>query len=174
MSDTIKITSIPVKDWQKYRDLRLESLKDSPTAFAGSHEDESPAPDKKWKEKLQNALTEETDFILFAKSGNNLVGMASASRSQKVKVRHTATIYGVYVNPQFRSQGLGTKLLKSLINKLKERPEIVKIKISVVTENSGALRLYQKLGFSTVGKHKKELFIDNRYYDESLMEMIVK
>ena len=174
MSDSIKITSIPIEDWQKYRDLRLEALKDAPTAFSSSFEDESPTPDEKWQNRLKDALEEKTDFILFAKSGDKLVGMAGAFRSQKIKVRHTATIYGVYVNPQFRSQGLGTKLLESLINKLKKHPEIVKIKISVVTENSGALKLYQKLGFKTVGKYEKELFVGDRYYDEYLMEMIVK
>lgn len=37
-----------------------------------------------------------------------------------------------------------------------------------------ALKLYQKLGFGIVGKYEKELFVDNRYYDEYLMEMVVK
>lgn len=174
MTNSIIITTIPVDDWQKYRDLRLEALKDSPTAFASSYQDELPTPDEKWKERLQNALDEKTDFMLFAKSGEKLVGMAGAFRNQKIKVRHIATIYGVYVNPQFRSQGLGTKLLESLISKLKKHPQIVKIKISAVTKNSGALKLYQKLGFSVVGKYEKELFVDNHYYDENLMEMIIK
>ena len=44
----------------------------------------------------------------------------------------------------------------------------------MVTENSGALKLYQKLGFNIVGKYEKELFVDNQYYDEYLMEMVVK
>ena len=174
MSDSIKITTIPIEDWKKYRDLRLEALKDSPVAFSSSYEDESSAPDEKWKERLQNAHDEKTDFILFAKSGDKLVGMVRAFRSQEIKIKHIATIYGVYVNPQFRFQRLGAKLLENFINKLKKHPQIVKIKISVVTENSVALKLYQKLGFSTVGKDKKELFVNNRYYDEYRMEMIVK
>ncbi len=56
---------------------------------------------------------------------------------------------GIAVLPEFRGRGLGTMLLSHLIEATEDVFEY--ISLSVAAENP-ALRLYQRLGFETVGK----------------------
>lgn len=57
---------------------------------------------------------------------------------------------GMAVLPEYRGQGIGTRLLSHLIKSAEEFNEY--ISLSVATGNP-ALRLYQRLGFEIVGEH---------------------
>jgi RimJ/RimL family protein N-acetyltransferase len=48
---------------------------------------------------------------------------------------------------------------------------IEEIRLSVVTTNAEAVRLYAKAGFSVYGLERRALKIDGRYYDELLMSL---
>lgn len=61
-------------------------------------------------------------------------------------------------------------MVTAILNKLKEMPQIEKIKLGVVTQQTPVLKLYEKYGFKTVGKCVKELKVGDEYYDEYLME----
>ncbi len=55
------------------------------------------------------------------------------------------------VLPQYRRQGIGEKLVTSLIEHLKTRGS-VSLTLEVRVSNSNAISLYQKMGFSQVGR----------------------
>ena len=112
--------------------------------------------------------------MFFAKDGDRIVGMIGAFWQDKQKTKHIGNIFGVYVNPKFRGKGVGKLLMKAILNKLDEMPQIEKIKLGVVTQQTPALKLYEKYGFKTIGKCVKELKVGNEYYDEYLMERLKK
>ena len=59
------------------------------------------------------------------------------------------------------------------INDIRNRGDIIKINLSVVTTETPAVKLYEKKGFTIVGKLNKQLKVNGKYYDEYLMEFFL-
>lgn len=57
-------------------------------------------------------------------------------------------VYALRVKPAWRGQGLGTQLIYAAEAVLRER-QFNRVSIAVAKDNLGALRLYQRLGYST-------------------------
>ena len=166
----ITISRLNLDEWSKYKKLRLEALKNEPSSFSSSYEDSLKSPNDKWKEELQKSHNEDSIVMFFAKDGGRLVGMIGAFWQDKEKTKHIGNIFGVYVNPGYRGKGIGKLLMEAILNKLNDMPQIEKIKLGVVMQQTPALKLYEKYGFKIIGKCTKELKIGNEYYDEYLME----
>ena len=109
-----------------------------------------------------------------AEDSSKIIGMAGAYiEKEKLKLRHVANIWGVYISRIHRGKGAGKKLLQTLIKDLELRNEIKKIKLAVNPIQKEAFNLYKALGFEEVGKHKNELKIGDKYYDEILLEKLI-
>src|SRR5688572_8412929 len=90
-------------DAEAYRDLRLTALRESPTAFGSSEQDElnrSPA------ETAARLRTTENDFVLGVAEGERLLGMVGLHRFENVKERHKGIMWGMYVRPEARRAGV--------------------------------------------------------------------
>jgi ribosomal protein S18 acetylase RimI-like enzyme len=70
------------------------------------------------KEVLRNCAKSKTDFILAAKEAGKLIGFIIAQYNPNFK---KAVLENIYVKPEFRTHGVGKKLLESLLHELKER-----------------------------------------------------
>ena len=64
-----------------------------------------------------------------------------------------ADIMNVAVHPDFRRQGIAETLINRLVADLKER-DIHALLLEVRVSNTPAITLYEKLGFSQVGRRK--------------------
>lgn len=157
--------------WREARQLRLEALLAEPTAFASSYEDELAFPDEVWIARLTSAFERDGNLTFFAEMDGALVGMAGAGWSTKAKLRHVADVYGVYVSPELRGQGIARRLIDRLLDELQSMGQIEKVSLMVNTEALAAIRLYEKLGFAIVGTAHREEKVDGRYYDLHYMEL---
>lgn len=158
----IEIKPMPARRWPEYRALRLEALKNDPTAFGSALEEEKKLSDTEWRQKMKQAL--------FVVSDNQLVGMAVFVFLTPVKVRHIANIFGVYVCQEFRGQGLGKKLITRTLSLIKKNKRIVKVNLHVNPKKTAAVALYQGVGFKVVGRLKKDMLVHGKFYDELIME----
>jgi ribosomal protein S18 acetylase RimI-like enzyme len=61
-----------------------------------------------------------------------------------------AYIYGFRVKPKFRSQGVGTQMMCTIEDDLRER-HFHQVTLNVGQENNKARRFYERLGYSVVG-----------------------
>lgn len=170
----ITISKLSIEEWSKYKALRLEALKNEPASFASSYNDNIKSPDKKWKKQLQKSHEGHESVMFFAKDGDKLIGMIGAFWEEKQKTQHLGNIFGVYVNPKYRGKGVGKQLMTTILNYLYDMPQIEKIKLGVMTNQIPALKMYEKFGFKYVGKLQRELKVGDEYYDEYLMEKIIK
>jgi ribosomal protein S18 acetylase RimI-like enzyme len=76
----------------------------------------------------------------------------------------------MYVEPQYREQGLGKALLLALIERAtKECDGLEQIHLTVVSNNNSAKSLYVSLGFEVYGIEPRALKTDEQYFDEDLM-----
>jgi len=83
------------------------------------------------------------------------------------KVGH---IVSIAVRPEYRRRGIGTKLMKEAIKKLKEVYGVKEVYLEVRVSNEPAIRLYEKLGFKKV-RRLKYYYLDGE--DAWLMAMEV-
>ena len=158
----IQVKKLLPSRWNEYRDLRLEALKNDPTAFGSSYEEEFKLSKNEWKKRVKN--------VLFALLNDKPVGMIVYIFENKKKTKHIANIYGVYVKKWYRNQGIGRKLIENAVLLIKKNKNIVKINLNVNPKQKAAVKLYKKYGFKTVGVLKKDLYIGGRFYDELIME----
>ncbi len=170
----IIINSLSNKDWKKYKKIRLEALKINPEAFLNSYADVLKYPDQKWQEDLRKSAKKDGTFYLFAFDKDKIVGMNGAHwRNDKKTISHIIEVFGVFVTPAYRGQGIGKKLMEGVINEVKKDSQFKKIKLGVNAQNLPALKLYQNCGLKIVGKLEKELKFGNKYCDEIMMEMMI-
>ena len=158
----IEIKKLPADKWKEYKMLRLEALQKDPIAFGSSYEEEITRPDDFWQNGIAN--------MLFAVENGQPVGMVRYALEPHIQSKHVANIHSMYVNGKFRNQGIGQKLMESVISLITEKKDIRKIKISVNPEQIYAVKLYERCGFKSAGLFADELCIDGRYYNEVPME----
>ena len=161
----VEIKKLSADRWKDYRSLRLEALKNDPTAFGSSYGEEMKLSEKEWKRRMKNTL--------FALSDNKPIGMIVYVFQKKAKIKHIANIFGVYVKREFRNRGIGKNLIESALLLIKENRNIIKINLNVNPRQKSALKLYKKYGFKTIGTLKKDLYINGRFYDELIMEKFI-
>lgn len=100
--------------------------------------------------------------------------MAGANWSAREKMRHVATIYGVYVSPAQRGRGIAAQLMGAVLAELSALPQIEKVSLTVSSACQPATRLYERLGFQHVGTARRELCVDGQYYDLHYMERFLR
>ena len=161
----IEIAKLSPDQWESYRDLRLEALKNDPVAFGSSLEEEVGLPREIWLKRIPNAL--------FAFFQGKPVGLIVCNRENRIKTMHTAYINSMYVTEKFRGQGIGGKLMAAAIDSIRANQDILKIRLSVIAPQVPAFRLYSRFGFEIIGTAKKELCVHGLYYDEILMEKMI-
>jgi RimJ/RimL family protein N-acetyltransferase len=89
------------------------------------------------------------------------------------KHAHIAS-YGVFIHKSYRNLGLGTALIKELIEIAKKK-EFEILQLSVYATNKRAINVYQKCGFKEAGRLKNGIkFPDGTYTDEIIMELLLK
>jgi len=150
-------------DAAPYRQLRLDALQASPTAFGSSWEEESVQPLEWFAARLEQGWT------LGAWLGGSLRGIATVIVSEQLKMRHKGTVVGVYAHPDARGQGMGRALIRGLVEHATGRLDT--LLLSAEASNTVALALYRKLGFEEYGREPRALKIEGRFYDEVLMAL---
>ena len=165
-----RIMVLPPGRWREAKTLRLEALVEEPSAFASSYADEAAFDDTIWQSRLQSAFERKGNLSYFAEREGVLVGMAGATWSNRAKLRHTASVYSVYVRPRMRGVGIASALMQALLKELTSAIGIEKVSLTVNCESFAAIRLYEKLGFEVVGTARRGLKIDGRYLDMHFME----
>jgi len=158
----ITITRLDESRWQDYRDLRLEALKNDPLAFGSSYEEEQPYTETQWRERVKN--------VLFAVSDGILIGMMVYVRSNRLKTSHICDIYSVYVKQDFRGQGISNMLMNTVLVEIKAIAGVKKIELTVNPTQKAARQLYRKYGFKEIGRARKAVQYQGKFYDELLME----
>ena len=99
---TILIAEAHHADAVLFRELRLAALQDSPTAFSADYQRNLSHSMNYWEEML-TAQPDESTMVL-AKHEESLIGMTGIARGGSPKTRHAATVWGVYVVPEWRSR----------------------------------------------------------------------
>lgn len=156
------------QDAARLRALRIEALANQPEAFAADHAAAVAETVEGWVERIQRNNADDSGVIQIASAGEQLVGMTGCGRGHWPKTRHSAILWGVYVNPEWRGLHVAEALIEACIAWGRTRG-VTLVKLAVVTTNTAAIRCYARCGFSAYGLEPKAIWYNGVYYDELLM-----
>ena len=161
----MNIRLLTATDAEVYRELRLEGLQTNPEAFGSSFEEEKDISLESFASRLEGQGT----FTFGAFNQGDLLGVATLVQANKVKLKHKASIFAVYVSPKKRGLGIGKQLMVEVINQAKRLVDVEQINLTVVSSNESAKGLYTTLGFHVFGTERNALKIGQQYFDEDYM-----
>jgi ribosomal protein S18 acetylase RimI-like enzyme len=166
----ISVIALGPRDWPDLRTIRLEALRSEPAAFSSSYEETLAWPDDVWKGRLAN----DHRLHLLAKTQNRPIGMVGGYLGSDEGDDSVAVVFGMYVSREHRGKGIGRLLLTSLIDRLSSFPQVTTIRLGVTETQDPARTLYESVGFQVVGKEEQSIVVDDRHYDELIMELRVR
>lgn len=113
-------------------------------------------------------------IILVAEIDDEIVGLLDFSNGNRDRTAHAGE-FGMSMAKAYRGIGIGTELLKCLINWAQLNETLEKINLTVHSNNHRARNLYERMGFIIEGIKKKEIkYEDGHYVDAVLMGRSVK
>lgn len=81
----------------------------------------------------------------------------------------------VVVHPGYPGSGIGTALMRDLLDWAERTPRVGKIELLVRSTNERVIRLYSKLGFVEEGRFKNRIRLpDNAFVDDLAMAWFPK
>ncbi|MFP3585559.1 GNAT family N-acetyltransferase [Paraburkholderia sp. SIMBA_055] len=155
-------------DALSFQALRLSGLKETPTSFASSYEEEV----HRSSDDIERQLTKQDDRGVFgAFDDTQLIGIAGLRRENHTKLRHKAFVWGVYVAPEQRGRGVSRALVSEAIRFAQSVPGITQVNITANACNDVAIRLYSSLGFKQFGLEPGSMIVEGKRYDEVHMSL---
>ncbi|MFV1983834.1 MAG: GNAT family N-acetyltransferase [Thiohalomonadales bacterium] len=148
VEEKLTIRQFYLEEWKSYKKLRLDSLIESPNAFGSTFEKENNRSDFEWQERLIYGIKSKTDMPILALCSDQLSGLAWG-KSEK-KQLEVVNLYQMWVNPEFRSKGIGLALLKE-IKKWAENLGSHSLNLGVTINNGKAYQIYKTFGFKQFG-----------------------
>jgi len=162
---SVVIREANVADAFPFRELRLEALRDNPTAFPVDYETNASQPPTYWQGRLK---ANEDANLFFAEHEHRLIGMTGIMRGDSPKTKHSAEILAVYVRPAWRGLHIAEAMIEACIEWAKSK-EVNIVKLGVVIPNPSAVRCYQRCGFKICATQPRGIFYEGQYYDGYLM-----
>lgn len=119
-----------------------------------------------WRQRLGTMAP--LDRILVAVVGGHVVGNLGLHPATNVRRAHVAGI-GMAVRDDFQGQGVGTALVKAAVDLADNWLNLLRLELTVWTDNEPAQRLYQRQGFVLEGTHRAYALRHGRYVDAHAM-----
>ncbi len=162
----VEIIELPPEQWRRYREIRLESLREEQQAFGSSYADMEQRPETYWQERLADATHGEKSWLFFAQRGEQLIGMIGAFFDE---VQEAAHIVSVYVTKKERGKGVGKVLMERILAEIGKNEGIHKAFLGVNQEQTAAVEMYRHFGFM-VTSEVEEVQGDGKKHRGYLME----
>jgi len=154
----VEINHIEPEDWQEIARIYKQGIATGIATF----ETEVPT----WKQWDDSHIK---SCRLAARMGNQLVGWAALSAVSGRCVYGGVAEVSVYVDNESNGKGIGSQLLKSLINESKNEG-FWTIQSGIFPQNIASIKLHEKMGFRKIGYREKIGKLHSIWYDNILME----
>ncbi len=129
-----------------------------------------PMPSEEMWRKRLDAQSEPhaVDMHLVAEVDGRVVGSAGLHPAPQLRRRHVAML-GISVEPEAQGQGVGAALMQALCDYADRWAQVLRIELTVFTDNNRAIRLYQRFGFRHEGTHRAYALRDGVFADVHAM-----
>lgn len=128
------------------------------------------ATEAMWRQRIEQMPVGPTSAELFvvAERAGRVVGNAGVHPLAHVRRRHAASI-GIAVSADAQGQGVGSALMAAIIDWADRWAQLLRLELTVYTDNPVAQHLYRKFGFIVEGTHRAYALRDGTYVDALAM-----
>lgn len=165
-----RVRELRVEDAEAYVALRHLALTESPLSFASSVEDDFVSSHEAVREQLRRT----PESTIYGAFESELVGALGIFRNRHIKSSHKAHVWGMYVVPSHRRQGIGTELLRAVLDHTRTLQGVTWVYLSVSSAAPQAQRLYEGFGFSIWGSEPQALRHDGQSVVEHHMALVLE
>jgi len=122
-----------------------------------------------WRKRLE-AYTDpnQPDMQLVAELGGRVVGSSGMHPAPQLRRRHVAQI-GISVAADAQRRGVGRALMRAMCDYADCWAHILRIELTVFTDNAPAIALYETFGFRHEGTHRAYALRNGHYADVHCM-----
>ncbi len=102
---------------------------------------------------------------------NRVVGHLGLILNHTPRRKHTGS-FGICVHRDFHGLGVGTALMTEMVNLADNWLNLIRLELSVASDNAPAIALYIKFGFVVEGEAKYDIFRGGHYTNSTRMARI--
>lgn len=154
---TVSIRHLGPDDAAVFQAVRLQGLREYPHAFGSTYAEDLVLSLDTIAQRLTPSRVPVGRAVFGAFDDADLVGFAGCMQDAKVKARHKAIVWGTYVAPARRGQGIARRLLEHIIAEAETWPDVERLLLTVVERAEAARNLYRAVGFQTFGREPDAL-----------------
>lgn len=129
-----------------------------------------PLPSEElWRARIEEmAAPGRIDLMMVAEHGGHVVGSAGLHPQTQLRRRHAAML-GISVEPAAQGRGVGQALMQALCAYADDWAQILRLELTVFTDNTRALALYRRFDFHLEGTHRGYALRNGVYADVHCM-----
>lgn len=125
---------------------------------------------EQWERRLaDNDAPGNTTLALVAERDGQVVGSAGLHPVGPALRRRHVAMLGISVAREHQRSGVGSALMRALIDYADRWGQILRIELTVFADNAGAIALYERCGFEHEGRARGYALRDGRYVDALYM-----
>ncbi|PYI28600.1 GNAT family acetyltransferase [Aspergillus indologenus CBS 114.80] len=100
------------------------------------------------------------------------IGVISLRREGGDYAYHRGTSITIDIARPYRGQGYGSEAINWVLHWAFRRAGLHRVEIQALAYNEGAVRLYERLGFTLEGRRREAFWHDGRWYDDVVFGML--
>ena len=158
----MRVERLRPRDATEYRALMLEAYELNPSAFTSTVEERAALPMSWWEARLSDA-PEAREVVVGLRDDDVLWGVAGMAFNTRQKIRHKATLFGIYVKKSQRGSGAAARLIVAALDEARKRAGLQVVQLTVTEDNPAAEELYKKMGFVAFGTEPFAVAVDGGY-----------
>ncbi|HVL33259.1 MAG TPA: GNAT family N-acetyltransferase [Actinomycetota bacterium] len=159
-------TRLMPADFDAYYALRGAGLAETPAAFTTDETSWRDADRAIVERHLEASGGDPNRPIFGAWNDGELVGLVGLARETRDSIFHKATLWGLYVSPEHRRQGIGRRLLTEAVTAARELAGLLHLRAVVPTSCVAAVGLFDGLGFEQFGLERDARRVGGRFHDQ--------
>ena len=124
------------------------------------------------KEHLEKRAINKSVFAIIDSEKDEMIGTVGLHEIDNIN--RTATL-GIFIgNKNYWSKSYGTEAIKLILDFGFNYLNLNNIDLALMEFNQRALKCYEKCGFKEIGRKRKCKFINGKYYDSILMDILAE
>ena len=165
MEKEIQIRLAKQKDAEAIREIYNHEVRNSTATF--DLVERTTQEQEEWLDERSGAFS-----VLIAEIGDKILGFASLSPYKSRAAYRTTVEDSIYINEEFRNQGIAGKLLSHLLE-VAESSGFHAVIARIGGANEASISLHQRFGFEIVGTEKEIGRKFGKWQDVVVMQTII-